>query len=558
MVMLIVALALSLAMPPVATARRGVGFALSGEDDSWRLVARDGEVARYELVVEGHSVLGASRVTDREAEWMTRPFWRGPPLARRFGSSELCTTPGLDAWSVEGEALVPVTRCRGERGETLEIDGVTGALRRSFVEQAAYTGVARLYRENAVASIAEGPIAVELPDLGDGRRLDGTFLRTLSCEDGEASFELCALTLEGVDGDFSVDLLDPGYDEANTYAIASKVLRHLRGLMPPDATPERRNFGLGTGLKLDFMVRARLDAGDGLLSPDVAVYRPQGVGNSGTPVVVLGRGYEPGDAESAGRLRALAKDGDVVAHETFHHAIYRYLGLEYYQARSLAEAFADYLTASLTGNPQIGEAAAAFGQANVRRIDGTTSIASAQLIDLYSASTIFASALWEIRTRAGVDGAGRAWGDLAAWRALERLPRNATFYQAATAYLTSITALETELGLQPGRLAGIAAAATASFVARAIFASPTADPATGFPPEGPALVAKGLGSPTPEPAFTPGTKAPQLAPDREGSQVDVVQKRAPCGVLGLESHGDGVALVLAMLAPIILARRRRQ
>lgn len=318
------------------------------------------------------------------------------------------------------------------------VDARTGGVMESLPLAFHLDGKARaLYRENRIASAAEGPLELDLPDLKDGTFLTGRRLRILTCNSMLLDYARCTQGLRGYDGIFETAFDSGEYEEANAYASISRAMAWHRSLMNSEMIDKYGDFGLK--YPLDVFVRVRRKKGNET-TLDVAGYFQRGLGGTESPLINIGTGWEEGQAGSDIRLRYLGKDADVLTHEFGHHVVARSLTETTEQSGSLHEGFADYFTYAMTGNNTLAESVVPLGSGSkfLRHANLTGSIADyIKLDDIHRIGEYWSSLLWNLRGQLGPWKNGFAVFDKIVWDSIDFLPANAGFYQAMAALVKS-------------------------------------------------------------------------------------------------------------------------
>lgn len=97
-------------------------------------------------------------------------------------------------------------------------------------------------------------------------------------------------------------------------------------------------------------------------------------------------------------LQHLARDFDVVAHETAHHVIYTYGGVHSLRGESGAihEGTADYVAFALTGDPNLAESVPVVGE-YLRTADNELTYPPQPRSDVHTQGNIWSGTLWQLR-----------------------------------------------------------------------------------------------------------------------------------------------------------------
>ncbi len=279
------------------------------------------------------------------------------------------------AWEVD----LPMTRDPAPDRRTVWMSAATGRLLQET--QHVYASRARVFAENP--SKTPEPIEIELGGLsvdGPGFPLAGASLQSLNCvaephgepaawwEEGECYAEATLLSDEN--GDFFAPLPDivqfadnvqasDAYAELSMYAHAEKFLEHAASLgvvgfpcVPATLVANFRDLAYSDTLPFEPLNNA---------------YYTGECDPAAGPTMLFGQGSEVD----------FGYDGDVVYHEMGHgivaHVTVEGLGNRakrpdgfVLDARALNEFFADYLSFSLTGDPELAEYVGRFWAANSR------------------------------------------------------------------------------------------------------------------------------------------------------------------------------------------------
>ena len=135
-----------------------------------------------------------------------------------------------------------------------------------------------------------------------------------------------------------------------------------------------------------------------------------------------------------------AWDGDVIYHEFTHSVVnratmiswgrYDAAGIDVSQG-AMNEAFADYFSSALAGDPAVGEyAGMALGRAFVRNLEGTERCPTAFWGEVHQDGIPWSSALWAFRKRAAELGKMPADLDRAIYTGMTMIPGDADLAQA--------------------------------------------------------------------------------------------------------------------------------
>lgn len=291
---------------------------------------------------------------------------------------------------------------------------------------------ARIYRENAVASQAEGLIDVKLTELlPDGNRLFGRFLTVSNCR-GEVAGPECSQLAVGEGRSYAaIDYGSEAYDEVVAFYSISRSLDWYHTVS--------KSHGLGLEENpLRVYMRAKIIDSHGKETLDNATYVPGDVSRARPPRIEVGTGWEEGQNRRRGSIARLGKDADVLMHEFGHHIVFRGLkrgGKDAGQAGAMHEGFADYFTYAITGNNRLAESVTTDG-APLREGNKTQSIqqyAREGLTEVHFLGELWSSALWEARAELGHWKNDVAVLDKIVWDSIELLKSNASYYDAIAA-----------------------------------------------------------------------------------------------------------------------------
>jgi MYXO-CTERM domain-containing protein len=399
----------------------------------------------------------AAALPARIAEALDLPTVPTPATAPELVYLMVLDTPVL-AWEVD----LPMTVWPAPDRRTVWMSAATGRLLQE--QQHVFSSRTRAFLENP--SKTPDPIEIVLGGLDvsvAGQPLAGTRLRSLNCVDEPAGDPLpwwdegeCyaqSTVLSDESGDFFVTLPDiidvgdnvqpsDGYAEVSMYVHADRFLTHMASLGIPGFACEEsvlvanfRALAPTSTLPFDPLNNAYFT---GECDPD------------GGPTMLFGQGSDVD----------FGYDGDVVYHEMGHgivaHVTPEGLGNRakradgfLLDARALNEFFADYLSLSLTGDPELAEYVGRFWASNARPYIRSAenervcpdSIANQEHND----SEPMTAAMWSTRRQAP-DPRGV---DRLVLETLARLPSDATLDGAATTMLEVADVLLDEGTLDP-------------------------------------------------------------------------------------------------------------
>jgi hypothetical protein len=344
------------------------------------------------------------------------------------------------------------------------VDADTGELLEQIPLALHVDGIGRGYRENAVASSAEGIIDLPLPLLSDtSGRLENSLMQVKTCRLQVAGTGCSFGATGGSGGDFgSYAPESPEYDEVVAYYATARAMNWYRGLMgaTPGAfatenswTTNRLNFGLERPEigRLTIYVRAMTRTPTSGTTLDNAVYLPGGTTGQGSPEVVIGTGWEATFTSPPRALRYIGKDADVSMHEFGHHIVYRTITDIKGQALGMHEGFADYFTYATTGNNLLAESVVSTGS-YLRAGNRTGTLADyppSSSTPPHTAGEFWSTVLWDIRTSMGSWRDGFHKFDKIVYHAIDLMLPNETYYGAIAAMSRSAEIFAAATGDDP-------------------------------------------------------------------------------------------------------------
>ena len=324
------------------------------------------------------------------------------------------------------------------------LDAATGEILSQVPLVFHFEGTTSMYRENRVASATAGKEELKFKDLiGDGSRLETDIYKVLNCSLTEPSESNCPQKAQGPGGDYrAIPYEAPEYNEMVSFYAINRAMDWYRNVMqkPPANGPEwragaagdRNHFGLSGTAKMKVFTRAMARTSDNKPTPDNAQYYPSVDGGEAAKIVV-GTGWEDGQARGTRALQYLGRDTDVTMHEFGHHVIYRALRVVNYGSQSLNmhEGFADFFTYAITGNNLLGESIFTPG-GPLRHGSVSGNVNNFLKAPPHIAGQFWSSVLWETRGAVGAwDGhEGVHKFDKIAWDAIDLLKENANYYDA--------------------------------------------------------------------------------------------------------------------------------
>lgn len=371
-------------------------------------------------------------VTALSAAAIARPF---SFVGARASDAHLVVWTTIDGRSRLAYAVVPRVPAGIPTAPRVIVDAQTGEVleARDLVTYAQ----ARAYKFNPhTTPVVE---TVELPMLPDGTTLSNAFVSASNCIDNKTvkpvsllgfdiDVHICDLENKAVAdgaGNFLYDPEDtPGspasksdaFSEVSIYFHTTRAYQFFRDLQgDPDAQ---------VVVDKPLRVIANLQVPPGMMSGNIATvsnpdlpldpfqnafFAPAG-GQLGALFQQL-YGFESGALWfGQGPSRDYAYDGDVVYHELVHAVVDATLKLGAWTLDAhgiidapgaMNEAIADYFAAAITGDPAIGEYAAADlgdGAGSIRRLDNQDKCPNALVGEVHFDSTLFSGALWQARS----------------------------------------------------------------------------------------------------------------------------------------------------------------
>ena len=344
------------------------------------------------------------------------------------------------AWEVQ----LPLTFSPQPSRRLLWVSAMTGRI----LEESEQVFSARAHVFPRNPSATPKPIEVELPGLeqvGPGAPLDGARLRTLNCTATEPE-EVVAWWQEGqcypaplatadANGDFFVDLPNVVYeaDNVDPEDLFAEVSMYWHGARFLEALAERGLTEFSCEVSTLLANQRGLDRqGDLDFTPTNNAYYTNQCDPERGATMIFGQGTEVD----------FAYDGDVVYHELGHGvvALVAPEGLNRARLRADAsvvdagginEALADYFSAMITEDPNLGSYVGRFWSATsrpfVRSAENTKTCPRDTMGQVHNDGEPFMAALWSARLRIGgaLDGI--------VLQALARMPGDATLEEGAQA-----------------------------------------------------------------------------------------------------------------------------
>lgn len=295
------------------------------------------------------------------------------------------------------------------------------------------TATAHIFKENKIASAAEGEVDVTLDNLSSAEKLENEIIKVVNCRT-ELPSAGCIQTT-GTGGDFtSIPWGNEAYDEIISYYAIMRASSWHRKIMNWDSNSgtakwgnSRLNFGLSSTNRLTVYSRAKTMSAAGSGTLDNAQYLPAGSSGEGTPEIVIGTGWETGQGPER-HLRYLGKDADVSMHEFGHHIVFRSIQDTGGESGAMHEGLADYFTYAITGNNKLAESITKTG-APLREGNVQGNISEYITANAHIAGQFFSSTLWDVRAALGTWQEGVEKSDKIIWDAVDYVPYNSSYYQ---------------------------------------------------------------------------------------------------------------------------------
>ncbi len=443
------------------------------------------------------------------------------------------------------------------------LDADTATVLEQFPIAFHVNGSARIFRENDVASRAEGLQVVVLPDLVDtGSTLSHPLFDVKNCNLKVVSSKCVFSAQAAAGGDFTtVQYESSNYDEVVAYYAITRAMNWFRKLMGSDtgqfAAEKSWNalsldFGLGAtaSQRLTVYVRALSAQAAGVFTLDNAVYLPAGPQGISSPEILIGSGWESEQAPNRPRsLQYLGKDADVAMHEFGHHIIYRTITEIRGQSLAMHEGFADYLTYAITGNNKLAEGVVATGaslRSATRR--GTLSEYPPATTPPHTAGEFWSTVLWDIRESMGEWKDGFYKFDKIMWHAIDLMAKNESYYGAINALAGATDTFALAAGDDAVKLKETM---FAHFYQRGFINAPEGDGAL------PSATVT-LSSSTPPAGLSSSSETPTQEPTRSSSKKSgLFGLSCTVGQHGGQSRDIGLLLlVLLLFAPLARLPRR--
>ncbi len=271
--------------------------------------------------------------------------------------------------------------------------GADGVL---FVRPLTLDAQGRVFARNPVSDM-DMTSDVELQFMTSRDRLTGRYFRVLNCNAGDRGCEPQQLATADVDGNFLFDPDDPSFvdwfAEVQGYHHTNRVAQYFR---------DRHGFAWSCGA--ESLMRVYVNYAETTDVPyDNAAYSPGGGGECG--LMFFGQGRE----------RDFVYDSDVVYHEYGHAVvdgssnlgffIIDRLGLAY-DPGSFNEAYADYVAATVSGDPNMAEyfqGVGMGGEGALRNLDNELVCPDDLVGQVHADGRIIGGMAWDIREALGAD-----------------------------------------------------------------------------------------------------------------------------------------------------------
>lgn len=290
----------------------------------------------------------------------------------------------------------------------------------------------RVYESNPVVDM-DATADVELPFLTSRDRLTGRYFRLHQCNAGARGCEPTQSAEANADGDFLYDPDEPSYldpfAEVHGYFHANVVAAHFR---------DAHGFAWSCGAET--LMRVYVNYTEAAATPyENAGYQPSGGGDCG--LMLFGQG----------RTHDFVYDGDVVYHEFGHAVVDGTSELGFfvvdgmgvaYDPGAINEGYADYVAATVTGDPDMAEylrGAGLGGEGALRNLDNDFVCPDDLVGEVHFDGRIFAGAAWDIREAIGAEKADALM--YATIAAIDMVP---TLAEATETLLATADALEAD------------------------------------------------------------------------------------------------------------------
>lgn len=236
---------------------------------------------------------------------------------------------------------------------------------------------------------------VELPYLTSRENLTGRYFRVASCNAGPDGCDPAQTAAPNEDGDFLYDPEEPVFDDAfaevHGYFHANIVAEHFR---------ETHGFAWSCGAETLMRVFVNYSERENVFY-DNAAYSPSSGGSCG--FMLFGQGT----------THDFAYDSDVVYHEFGHAVVDGTANLGFfvvdgqgvsYDPGAINEGYADYVAATVAGDPEMAEyfmGAGLAGEGSLRSLDNEYVCPDDLVGEVHFDGRIFAGATWDIREAMG-------------------------------------------------------------------------------------------------------------------------------------------------------------
>jgi len=274
--------------------------------------------------------------------------------------------------------------------------GVDGVL---FARSLTLDADGRIFAHDPVSDM-DVTTDVELQFLTSRDRLTGRYFRVLSCNAGARGCEPQQLAMADADGHFLYEPEDPSFSdpfaEVHGYHHTNVVAQHFR---------ETHGFTWGCGAESLMRVFVNYTE-ESEVAYDNAAYSPSGGGECG--FMLFGQG----------RTHDFVYDADVVYHEFGHGVVDLSADLGFfvldamglaYDPGSINEGYADYVAATVSGDPNMAEYfqdSGLGGEGALRNLDNAFVCPDDLVGEVHFDGRIFAGMAWDIHGAIGAEKSG--------------------------------------------------------------------------------------------------------------------------------------------------------